>query len=69
MENIPPVVVEDSEESPLVRLKRGTFVKIQLSSKTRPRRLRSLAAEPTVWPLTYILGTHVQYDEIDVESI
>ena len=64
----PPVVVEDSGESPLVRLKRGTFVKIQLSSKTRPRRLSSLAAEPTVWPLILWTRTAIGQVVLDEEE-
>lgn len=45
----PAMLVEDTTASPLENLPRGTFVKIQFSSETRPRSLSKLATDPRVW--------------------
>lgn len=45
----PALLTEDSSPSPLDVLPRGTYVKIQFSSDTRPRSLAKLATDPRVW--------------------
>jgi len=43
------LLAEDTTESPLENLPRGTFIKIQFSSETRPRSLPKLATDQRVW--------------------
>ena len=45
----PAMLAEDTTESPLEKIPRGTFVKIQFSSETRPRSLSKLAIDLRVW--------------------
>lgn len=47
--NDPAMVVEDTDPSPLDNLLRGTYVKLNFSSLTRPRSLGHLSATPEVW--------------------
>lgn len=42
-------VDRDTEDSPLKRLGRGTFVRLQFSSSTRPRSLKSLTPHTNAW--------------------
>ena len=42
-------VDRDTEDSPLKKLKRGTFVRLQFSSSTRPRSLKSLTPHTNAW--------------------
>jgi hypothetical protein len=43
------LLAEDTTESPLENLPRGTFIKIQFASETRPRSLSKLATDWRVW--------------------
>lgn len=45
----PALLAADPTESPLDTLPRGTFIKIQFSSDTRPRSLAKIATDPRVW--------------------
>ena len=42
-------VDRDTEDSPLKKLNRGTFVRLQFSSSTRPRSLKSLTPHTNAW--------------------
>ena len=42
-------VDRDTEGSPLKKLRRGTFVRLQFSSSTRPRSLKSLTPHTNAW--------------------
>jgi hypothetical protein len=43
------MVVEDTRRSPLEDSSRGTYIRVHLSQKTRPRSLFHIASEPQVW--------------------
>ena len=43
------LLTEDSNDSPLDRLSRGTFLRVQFSSNTRPRSLSHLASTVDIW--------------------
>ena len=45
----PALLTEDQEVSPLDKLSRGTYVRIQFSADTRPRNLAKLGVDPKVW--------------------
>jgi hypothetical protein len=45
----PALIIEDSNPSPLDDYSRGTFVKIQLSGKTRPKKLSLIASDIGAW--------------------
>ena len=43
------LLIEDTSPSPLDKLSRGTYVRVQFSSETRPRSLAKLATDHRVW--------------------
>jgi hypothetical protein len=43
------VIVEDTTESPLDKYSRGTFMKVQLTDKTRPKKLSAIAPTSEGW--------------------
>jgi hypothetical protein len=45
----PAMVDRDDDESPLMAFKRGTYVKLQFSGSTRPRRLSALTSHTDAW--------------------
>ena len=47
--NEPAQVTQDSGNSPLESLARGTYVRVAFSNSTRPKSLNRLAPEPKVW--------------------
>lgn len=46
-----PIMKEDTANSPLHAYDRGSYLRIQLSPKTRPRSLNAIASNPKVWPV------------------
>src|SRR5262245_60138884 len=61
-------VVEDTEASPLENCERGTFISVQLSRTTRPRRLNMIASEPQVWQVILQTRTAIGQIFLDDES-
>jgi hypothetical protein len=47
--NDPALIVEDQEPSPIDAQARGTYIRVQLSQNTRPKRLSAIATEPKMW--------------------
>ncbi len=47
--NDPALLAVDDTESPLEKLPRGTFIRVQFSPETRPRSLSKLATDSRVW--------------------
>ena len=45
----PAMVDKDTQESPLVKLNRGTFVRLQFSQSTRPKSLSALTPRLAAW--------------------
>lgn len=64
----PAFVVADSEVSPLENRERGTFISVQLSPTTRPRRLNMIASEPQVWKVILQTRTAIGQIFLDDES-
>lgn len=60
------LVIEDEETSPLENYNQGTFIKIQLSQKTRPKSLRKITHVPQVWAT--ILRTRTAIGQISFGS-
>lgn len=60
--NDPALIVEDNSSSPLDSQSRGTFVKIQLSPKTRPKKLSGISPYPDAWKI--ILKTRTAIGQI-----
>jgi hypothetical protein len=58
------LVTEDLDDSLLDNLNRGTYVKIQLSPKTRPKKLSSISANPQAWQV--ILRTRTAIGQISL---
>jgi hypothetical protein len=65
-QNESALVVVDSEMSPLENCERDTFISVQLSPTTRPRRLNMIASEPQVWKV--ILQTRTAIGQIFLED-
>ncbi|MDT5123719.1 MAG: hypothetical protein QOC96_3201 [Acidobacteriota bacterium] len=60
----PALIVEDEEPSPLDSYDRGTYIKVQLSPKTRPKKLSMLSARPEAWNV--ILRTRTAIGQISL---
>ena len=58
-----PEIVIDNESSPLDKSNRGTFVKVTLSSVTKPKQLSKIVSEAKAWEL--ILRTKTAIGQID----
>jgi hypothetical protein len=61
-----PLIVEDDSHSPLDKLARGTYLRIQFSKHTRPKSLTHLASEPMIWPT--ILRTRTAIGQIHKQA-
>lgn len=61
----PAVLDADNDGSPLTALKRGTYVKLQFSGSTRPRRLSALTSNVDAW--SAILRTRTAIGQILIE--
>jgi hypothetical protein len=64
----PALVVVDSEMRPLENRERRTFISVQLSPNTRPRRLNMIASEPQVWKVILQTRTAIGQIFLDDES-
>lgn len=62
--NTAPHLTEDLTNNPLEKLNRGTFVKIQLSPQTRPRKLSAIATQLKAWET--ILRTRTAIGQISL---
>lgn len=60
----PALIVEDNSSSFVDTSSRGTFVKVQLSPKTRPKKLSAISAEPEAWKV--ILQTRTAIGQINL---
>ncbi|MFL6209422.1 MAG: ATP-binding protein [Pyrinomonadaceae bacterium] len=62
----PALIVEDESQSPLDSYERGTYIKVQLSPKTRPKKLSLLSAHPETWGV--ILRTRTAIGQITLSQ-
>jgi hypothetical protein len=60
--NEPAIIVEDQTSSPVDEHARGTFVRVQLSQNTRPKKLSAITTEPRVWEV--ILRTRTAIGQV-----
>lgn len=57
--NEAPLIIEDMEKSPLDKYSRGTYIRLQLSRNSRPKRLSGLSAHPKTWETIFRTRTAI----------